>query len=512
MRNLFVVLGDQLDAASQALAELDPRRDAVLMMEVDEEATYVKQHKHRLVLFFAAMRHFRDALRDAGWTVHYTEVDDRLNRGSFARELPRWIGKLRPSAVRVRQPGDHRVLRSLEEACASRKVPLEVVEDDHFLCPLDAFREWRAGRKVIVLEHFYRWMRRREDILMEGSKPETGRWNYDADNRSPWKKGTSIPTLPVHRYDALTKQVMTMVDARYADHPGETSTFSLPVTRAQALRDLEAFLTERLPTFGVYQDAMPEGEPFVFHSRLSSALNLHLLSAREVVGGALAAYRDGGAPIAAVEGFVRQVLGWRELVRGIYWVEMPAYAGLNALDARVPVPDVFWTGETEMRCVADAMKNVLTHGYAHHIQRLMVLGLYGLLLGVDPYALHEWHMALYADAIDWVSLPNVLGMSQYADGGIVGTKPYAATGKYIKRMSTYCKTCRFRPEQRVGDDACPMTTLYWDFLLRNRKRLAGNTRMRMQLKNVERLKDAEAKAIRAHARKLRQPSGASGLA
>lgn len=496
-----MVLGDQLDERSRVFDSLDPETDHVLMMEVDEEATYVRQHQHRLVLFFSAMRHFRDRLRDAGWKVTYVEVDDAENRGCFRDELARWIAALSPDELLVRQPGDHRVLEQIEDAADVFETSLRVVEDDHFICSLEDFAAWRRGRKSIVLEHFYRWMRKRHDVLMEGDEPLSGQWNYDHDNRNPWKAGTKVPRPPVHAHDATTREVIALVTERYGDHPGDASTFALPVTRDQALADMRAFIQKRLPLFGRFQDAMPEDEPFVFHSRLSTALNLHLLHPREVIDAAIDAMDD--APLAAVEGFVRQILGWRELVRGIYWVEMPGYARLNELGATLPVPEVYWTGETEMRCVEDSMKNVLENAYAHHIQRLMVLGNYALMLGVDPYELHEWHMALYADAVDWASLPNVLGMSQYGDGGLVGTKPYAASGKYVDRMGTYCKHCRFDPKKRTGDDACPMTTLYWDFLMRNRKRLERNHRMRLQVKNLDRIDAAEKRAIRKHAHTLR---------
>ena len=496
----MLVLGDQLDDRSSVFDRVDPEHDHVLMMEVDEEATYVRQHQHRLVLFFSAMRHFRDRLRSSGWDVRYSEVDAPDNQGCFRDELARWIPLLDASEVIVRRPGDHRVLEQIADACEVFETPLTIVEDDHFICSLDDFATWRKGRKSIVLEHFYRWMRKRHDVLMNGSEPVSGQWNYDHDNREPWKKGTEVPRPPVHAHDEITRDVIALVSERYADHPGDASSFALPVTREEALRDLRVFIETRLPLFGRFQDAMPENEPFVFHSRLSTALNLHLLHPREVIDAAIDAMET--APLASVEGFVRQILGWRELVRGIYWTEMPAYARRNELHAKLPVPEPYWTGETDMRCLEDSMRNVLDNAYAHHIQRLMVLGNYALLLGVDPYELHEWHMALYADAVDWASLPNVLGMSQYADGGLVGTKPYAASGKYIDRMGSYCKSCRFDPKKRTGDDACPMTTLYWDFLMRN-ERLRGNHRMRLQLKNLERIDEGETKEIRKLARALR---------
>jgi len=290
-----------------------------------------------------------------------------------------------------------------------------------------------------------------------------------------------------------------LVEARFATHPGRLYSFAWPVTREQALVSLQRFIAERLPSFGRYQDAMWPGDPWLYHSHLSAALNLKLLNPREVVGAAVAAYHAGDAPLPAVEGFVRQILGWREYVRGIYWTRMPGYVELNELDAREDLPTWYWTGVTDMACLRDALAQTLSHGYANHIQRLMVTGLYALLLGVRPQQVHAWYLAVYVDAVEWVELPNALGMSQYADGGLMASKPYVATGKYIQRMSPYCQGCRYDPAQRTGETACPFTTLYWDFLMRHEARLTANPRMSLQVKNVARLSDAQKQAIRERA-------------
>ena len=501
---LHLVLGDQLDATS-AFFEGIGDDEPILLLELDAEATFVPQHQHRLVLFFAAMRHFRDELQERGLQVAYSAVDDPENAGDFAGELGRWIGKLRSRRVRVREPGDWRVREAIEAACDDAGVALEVIPDDHFLCSTEEFRKWRQGRKSLVLEHFYRLLRKRDGVLMNDGEPAGGRWNFDKENRASFGKDgpPDYPDPPAHQSDAITREVITLVEARYGDHPGEASTFTLPVTRRQARYALKRFIEDRLPTFGKHQDAMAHGRAFLSHSRLSTALNLQLLHPREVIAAAEDAYAESHAPLAAVEGFVRQVLGWREFVRGVYMTEMPTYAERNALDAGGALPASYWTGETEMVCVRDAMANVLEHGYAHHIQRLMVLGLYAMLLGVDPWTVHEWHLAMYADAIDWVSLPNVLGMSQFADGGLVGTKPYTASGAYIDRMSDYCGECPFDPKKASGDDACPITTLYWDFLDRHRERLSSNHRMGFQLKNLDRKDERELKVIQERAARLR---------
>lgn len=501
VRNLVLVLGDQLSAKAATFDAFDPEQDAVLMLEVSEEATYVPQHKIRLVLFFSAMRHFRDALQDDGIRVHYTTCDDPENTGSFAGELERWAGKLQPERLTVTKPGDHRVETSITDAAAALDLPLDVTEDRHFLCGLDTFREHADGRKSLVMETFYRQMRREHGYLMDGDDPVGGEWNFDKDNRKSFGKDGpgDIPTPRAFEPDDVTRAVIELVEEHFADSPGTLEGFDYPVTREQALQALDDFIEHRLPQFGDYQDAMVSGAPYLFHSRLSCVLNLHLLDPREVIDAAITAYENGDAPINAVEGFVRQILGWREFVRAIYWLKMPGYAELNEFDADLPMPAFMWTGESDMQCIREGVGQLVETAYAHHIQRLMVLGLFAMLLGVRPYDVHRWHMSMYADAIDWVSLPNVLGMSQYGDGGIMGSKPYAASGNYIDRMSNYCSTCKYNPKAATGEDACPFTTLYWDFLDRNQDRISQNHRMGFQMKNLERKDTAEMDEIRDRA-------------
>jgi deoxyribodipyrimidine photolyase-related protein len=352
-------------------------------------------------------------------------------------------------------------------------------------------------------------MRKRHGVLMRGAsgdEPEGGQWNFDADNREAFGAAGpgAVPPRAVFEPDALTREVIAQVEARFATHPGRLDGFAWPVTREQALAALQRFVTERLPLFGRYQDAMWPGEPWLYHAHLAAALNLKLLNPREVVATAVAAYHSGAAPLASVEGFVRQVLGWREYVRGIYWTRMPDYAELNALDAHEDLPDWYWSGATDMACLRDALAQTLAHGYAHHIQRLMVTGLFALMYGVQPKQVHAWYLAVYVDAVEWVELPNTLGMSQYADGGLMASKPYVATGKYIQRMSPHCRSCRYDPAQRAGDTACPFTTLYWDFLMRHEAALAANPRMSLQVKNVARLNDVQKKAVRERAVAIRR--------
>ncbi|MDX2150374.1 MAG: cryptochrome/photolyase family protein [Bryobacteraceae bacterium] len=505
MRHLVLVLGDQLDADSTAFVGFDERQDAVLMMEVAEEATYVRQHKARLVLFFSAMRHFRDELAARGWPVHYRKIDDRENKGSFAGEIEAQVRRLKPRGLVVLQPGDYRVLDSLRETARRLELPLDVRADGSFYSQPSEFAEMAKNGRKVILENFYRAMRKKHGILMDGVKPVGGEWNFDEQNRQPLTKQARLllkpPALP--EPDEVTREVMRVVEKRFRNSPGSLAQFDYPVTRGQALTALDDFIAHRLSHFGAFQDAMSAGEPYLFHSRLSSSLNLHLLSAREVVDAAVTAYRKRRAPLNSVEGFVRQILGWREFVRGLYWTHMPEYAGLNYFDATLPVPRILWTGETDMNCIRHAAGMLHERAYAHHIHRLMVLGLYSLLLGVNPYRFHEWHISMFTDAIDWVSLPNALGMSQFGDGGIMGTKPYSASGAYINRMSDYCKACRFDPSKATGEDACPFTTLYWDFLSRHYEKLQNNARMRMQLNNVNRRDKSELVEIRRRADDLK---------
>ena len=381
-----------------------------------------------------------------------------------------------------------------------------MVEESHFLSTPDEFAEFRAGRKRLVMEDWYRSIRKRTGLLMTADgKPVGGQWNYDKDNRQTFGKDGPglVPPRLSWKPDERTQAVIEMVERHFADSPGKLDDFEEPVTREQGLEALDDFIDHRLRDFGRYQDALWEGATTLFHSRLSTALNFKLIDPRECCEAAVRAYEEDRAPLNAVEGFVRQIIGWREFIRGIYWTEMPGYAGMNALDADEPVPALFWTGETEMACLRDVVGRLVHTGYAHHIERLMVLGLYLQLHGTNPYAAHEWHVSMYLDSIDWASLPNMLGMSQHGDGGIVGTKPYCASGAYIDRMSNYCGRCRFKPKEAVGEDACPFTTLYWDFLDRHADRFRSNRRMALQVRNLERKDPEELDAIRRRARDLR---------
>jgi deoxyribodipyrimidine photolyase-related protein len=514
LRALVIVLGDQLDLEAAAFDDFNAATDAVWMAEVAAESTHVWSSKPRTVMFLAAMRHFALALQAAGRSLHYTRLDVPGNCGSLDAQLQADILRLRPARLVMTTPGDWRVLQAIKGVADAHKLSLDVREDRHFFCRIPEFAAHAKGRKSLRMEYFYREQRKHHGVLMQndehssasGNEPVGGQWNFDADNREAFGAAGpgTVPPRTSFEPDLLTLEVIKLVTARFAEHPGQLKPFNWPVTRPQALESLRIFIQERLPQFGRYQDAMWPGDPWLYHSHLSAALNLKLLNPREVVAAAEGAYRAGHAPLASVEGFIRQILGWREYVRGIYWTQMPGYLERNELDAQEDLPPWFWTGETDLACLRDALAQTLSHGYANHIQRLMVTGLYTLMLGVSPKQVHAWYLAVYVDAVEWVELPNTLGMSQYADGGVMGSKPYIATGKYIQRMSPHCKGCRYDPAQRSGDSACPFTTLYWDFLMRHEALLARNPRMALQVKNVARLTEEQKRAVTERAAAIRR--------
>ncbi|MBU3725052.1 MAG: cryptochrome/photolyase family protein [Burkholderiaceae bacterium] len=513
MRHLVLVLGDQLDHQASGLDGFDPQQDRIWMAEVAEESTHVPSSKQRIAVFLSAMRHFAKELKDKKLPLDYIALDDPDNAGTLSAELSKAIKRHQPQALIMTAPGDWRVLQAIKTTAASHNLALDIREDRHFFSTVREFAAHAKGRKQLRLEYWYRELRTKTGILMKDGKPIGDAWNFDQENRDAFGKEGPPPIPAPTRFqpDAISKAVIDLVNHRFTDHPGEVSgtvsdtLMGWPVTRKEALEVLHHFIKDRLSFFGRYQDAMWTKEPWLFHSHLSVALNLKLLSAREVVEAAENAYRAGKAPLASVEGFIRQILGWREYVRGIYWLQMPEYLERNALNAQAPLPDFFWTGETEMACLRDAITQTLRTGYAHHIQRLMVTGLYALLAGIHPKEVHAWYLSVYVDAVEWVELPNTLGMSQFADGGLMASKPYAASGKYIDRMSNYCRQCRFNPSQSTGEHACPFTTLYWDFLMRHEAQLARNPRMVMQIRNLTRL-DSKARAeIRKAASKLTSP-------
>ena len=505
VRNLVVILGDQLDPQSTCLKSLDPRQDRIWMAEVSGESTAVWSHKVRIAVFLSAMRHFRDDLREKGFQVHYACLDDPENTGTLASELERSIRNLRPQQILVVEPGEWRIRKDIQDTAKKFAVPCQFLPDHHFLCSEEEFDAHAASRKQLRMEFFYRHMRKKTGILMEDIQPLGGKWNFDAENRQPFgKQGpANIPPPVSFLPDTLTREVVKLVEKYFPGHPGSLEHFDWPVTSGEAETALKDFIRNRLSGFGRHQDAMWTSQPFLYHSRLSSSLNMKLLNPRQVITTAEKSYKKGLADLASTEGFIRQILGWREYVRRVYWKYMPDYLGMNYWNSQLPLPKFYWTAETEMNCLREVLRQTLEYGYAHHIQRLMVTGLFALLLGVNPVEVHRWYLAIYLDAIEWVELPNTLGMSQYADGGIMASKPYIASGKYIQRMSNYCRTCVYQPDQSTGDKACPFTTLYWDFLSNHQKLLGKNPRMSIQLNNLRTLHSAQRKAIHRKANQVR---------
>ncbi|WP_043830111.1 cryptochrome/photolyase family protein [Muricoccus aerilatus] len=497
---LRLVLGDQLSESLAGLRDLDPAEDTVLMAEVAAECTYVRHHKQKIALVLSAMRHFAASLAALGTRVRYIRLDDPDNTGSLEGEVLRAVRELRPERVVLTHPGEWRLLEAMRGWEETAGVPVDILEDDRFLCSLHEFRRWSAGQRQPRMEFFYRAMRASHGVLMEGDgSPVGGAWNFDRENRAPLRRLPPVPARPVVPPDGITQEVMALVERRFPDHFGALEGFGWPVTRAQAVRALEDFVARRFPGFGLHQDQMASGEPFLFHALVSTSLNLSLLLAWEVIAAAEGAYRAGHIPLAATEGFIRQVLGWREYVRGVYWGQMPGYRALNALAADRPLPGFFWTGETRMNCLRQVVRQTRDHAYAHHIQRLMVTGNFALLAGLEPAAVNEWYLIVFADAYEWVQLPNVHGMALHADGGLMGSKPYAASGAYINRMSDYCRGCAYDVREAAGEGACPFNSLYWDFLARHRDRLSTNSRMGPALRALDAMAPSRLGTIRARA-------------
>ena len=499
-RHLVLVLGDQLDEHSLALSDFDATQDRVFMAEVREESTHVWSTRLRTAFFFSAMRHFAETLRLKGIDVDYQTIGAH-QAPDLVTALATAIKRHRPKKVLMAEPGDWRVEQALRAFAAQSQTNLVLREDAHFMCSRREFAEWARGYKQIRMEFFYRMMRKRYDIMMEGDKPLQGRWNFDTENRGAFPKTGPgvVPGRLTITPDAITLGTIADVNAHFADHPGTLDDFQWPVTRKDALLTLQLFMRERLARFGEFQDAMWAGEPFLYHAHISAAMNVKLLNPREVIAAAIAAFNEGRAPIEAVEGFVRQVLGWREFIRGLYWLDMPAMRDANHFGHQRPLPAWYWTGATQMHCMQQTITQTLTYGYAHHIQRLMVTGIFGLLAETAPQQLEDWYLAVYVDAVEWVELPNVAGMALFANNGRFTSKPYIASGQYIKRMSNYCSGCRYKPDLKTGSAACPFTTLYWNFLDKHEKMLTGNPRTALMVRNVARLSAEERAAIREQA-------------
>ena len=499
VNRLYLILGDQLSFDLASLQGLDRASDAVLMVEVMEEASHVPHHPQKIVLIFSAMRHFAKALQARGVRVEYVTLEDPNNSGSVPAELRRWQALLQPAELHVTECGDWRLEQSLKE-CG---VAIDWHADTRFLCSRAEFSAWAAGKKQLRMEFFYREMRRKSRLLINGDgTPVGGAWNFDAENRKALPKGVKAPYPVGFSADAITREVLALVKQRFSHHYGVVDDFNYPVTHAEAQSLWNYFLDYGLAGFGDYQDAMANDEPFLFHARISAALNIGLLDLRQLCSDVESAYWSGSTALNAAEGFIRQLIGWREYVRGVYWLKMPDYAQGNSFANSRPLPAFYWTGETQMNCMRQAIGQSLKHAYAHHIQRLMVTGNFALLAGIAPSQICEWYLTIYMDAFDWVELPNTLGMVMHADGGYLGSKPYCASGQYINRMSDYCRGCAYKVSESTADNACPFNALYWHFLLRHGDLLRGNQRMAMMYKNLDRMPQAKQQALWQRGQKL----------
>ncbi|MES2771559.1 MAG: cryptochrome/photolyase family protein [Pseudomonadota bacterium] len=500
---LRLVLGDQLNPNHAWLQTLDAHVVYVLM-ETRQETDYVLHHAQKILAIFAAMRTFAEQLRTAGHRVDYLTLDDPRNTHNLTNNLAWLMSAHHATRFEWQSPDEWRLDSQLRTWAAQQTFATAEVDSAHFLSTRHALAELFVGRKQWLMEHFYRHMRRRFKLLLDAQgQPAGGQWNFDHDNRKSWPGTPAVPpdTRPLHDHRALWALLQDHGVASFGDP--QAAQMRWPVNRAEALACLDAFIQNSLPHFGAFEDAMSSHSPRLFHSLLSFALNVKMLHPLEVVHRVEAAYRDGHAPLAAVEGFIRQIIGWREYVRGIYWAHMPGYEQRNALAHCLPLPAWFWHGQTRMRCVQQAISQSLQTAHAHHIQRLMVIGNFALLAGLDPHALHQWYLGVYIDAFEWVELPNTVGMSQWADGGIIATKPYVSSGAYINRMSDYCQGCAYDPKQKLGERACPFNALYWDFFARHAARLQSNTRLGLVYRQLEKMPEAQRAALQAHASDLR---------
>ncbi|MEM9575840.1 MAG: cryptochrome/photolyase family protein [Pseudomonadota bacterium] len=507
MSRLVLILGDQLTETLSALQAADKEADTIVMAEVADETSYVRHHPKKIALIFSAMRKFCAQLRQDGWTVAYSELDDSENSGSIVGELLRRADQVGATEVLATEPGEWRLIQSLEEA----PLKIHMQADDRFIATHKEFEDWADGRKQLRMEYFYRDMRRKTGLLMEGDQPVEGKWNFDHDNRKPAPDEITFEGPLTFEPDETVEEVLSLVEARFDTHFGALRPFWFATTRKEALKQLDHFVGEGLSLFGDYQDAMLNEHRFLYHSLISTSLNIGLLTPLEVCRAAEEVYENGSAPINAVEGFIRQIIGWREYVRGIYFLEGAEYPQRNVLGHDRALPDVYWGGKTRMKCMEKAVGQTRDEAYAHHIQRLMVTGNFALLAGIDPHQVHEWYLAVYADAFEWVEAPNTVGMSQFADGGIIASKPYVSSGAYINRMSDYCKTCAYKVSQKTGKGACPFNLLYWHFLDRHRERFSGNARMGNMYRTWDRMEEDRRKTVLSDAQRVLDALDASDV-
>ena len=498
---LRLILGDQLNLHHPWLEKVNAEV-LYVVMEMRQETDYVPHHIQKVVAFFGAMRSFNKALNNLGHKTHYLTLDDPQNTQDLTKNLQWLINEYSIETFEYQAPDEYRLDQQLKGFCANLSIASTMEDTHHFMTTREDLEAFFSGKKQLILEFFYRNMRKQFNLLMEAGQPEGGQWNFDKNNRKKWKGDPGIPEPYLPQKESLIelKKLLEDQGVKTIGH-FDDMTFYYPLNRTEALAQLDYFCKHLLVHFGDYQDALHTDEVNLFHSRISFALNVKMISPLEVVETVINYYRqnEGEIELSQVEGFVRQIIGWREYMRGIYWKEMPAYAQKNALDNHNPLPDFYWTGNTKMNCLHQSITNSLDNAYAHHIQRLMITGNFALLAQVDPSAVDEWYLGIYADAIEWVQITNTRGMSQWADGGIVATKPYVSAAAYIHKMSNYCDSCQYDKKKRIGEDACPFNSLYWNFLDDKKQFFAKNNRMAMMLRLLEKIPPHDLAEIKARA-------------
>lgn len=504
VRTLRLILGDQLNSNHSWFKKTDASV-TYLMMEIMQEQTYVMHHVQKILAFFGAMRRFADELKNAGHKVIYLTLDDADNTQSLEQNIRQQISKQNSIHFEYQLPDEYRLDEQLKVICSSLNISWAHTTTEHFLLYRDALTRFFKGKKQYLMENFYRYVRQKFHILMDDDEPLQGKWNFDTENRK--KYDAKFPLVDPLWFDHDLSEIKQLIDqykVNYFGHKDEHHVH-FPLSRKEALQLLNYFCKHLLPHFGTYEDAMLHQHQTLFHSRLSFALNVKLISPLEVVNKAIKTWESNKNLIsyAQIEGFVRQIIGWREYMRGIYWDRMPGYKELNYFNHTEDLPHWFWDGETKMNCLHKSLGNSLQHAYAHHIQRLMVIGNFSLLLGCHPNQTDEWYLGVYADAVEWVQLPNTHGMSQFADGGVIATKPYVASANYIDKMSDYCRNCVYDKRKRYGEGACPFNSLYWEFFYRHQQKLKGNQRLSFVYKLLDKMDKDEIQKIVAQAEKVR---------
>ena len=503
MRKLRLILGDQLNAKHSWFKQKD-KNIIYLMAEMRQETNYVKHHIQKVVAFFLSMRNFAEAIEKANHNVIYFKISDEANLHDLEKIISKVISDKSIDKFEYQLPDEYRLDEQLRSICKNLKIESETFDTEHFYTSRNELSDFFEGKKLLLMENFYRMMRKKHEILVTNEKPIGGKWNYDHSNRNKYKGEVPIPK-PLSFSKDISKIVNEIEKAEVKTFGAmDTENFPWPTTRKESIELLDYFCTNLLAYFGEYQDALYSEHAYLFHSRLSFAMNSKMISPKEVIDTVITYfnYNQDTIEISQVEGFVRQILGWREYVRGIYWKEMPNYAKMNTLDNQNKLPEFYWTGKTNMKCMQHAISQSLTEAYAHHIQRLMIIGNFSLLTQMHPDEVDAWYLGVYIDAIEWVEMPNTRGMSQYADGGIIATKPYVSSGSYINKMSNYCSSCHYKVKNKFGDDACPFNSLYWNFLDDKREHFKNNQRMNMMMALLDKMKPDELIRIKEKAQHI----------